>query len=73
MPMSERIRLTLKAARVNAGLTQKDVADRLHISVQSLVKWESGEVLPTVDRAGELADLYGLLVDDIIFCRKSQI
>jgi len=71
--MSERIRLTLKAARVNAGLTQKDVADRLHISVQSLVKWESGEVLPTVDRAGELADLYGLLVDDIIFCRKSQI
>ncbi len=71
--MSERIRLTLKAARVNAGLTQKDVADKLHISVQSLVKWESGEVLPTVDRAGELADLYGLLVDDIIFCRKSQI
>ena len=31
------VKLTLKAARVNAGLTQKDVAERLNISNKTTI------------------------------------
>ncbi len=37
--MSEKI--TLKAARVNAGLTQKEVAGKMGVSVQTINKWEN--------------------------------
>lgn len=34
------IRLTLKAARVNAGLTQKQLANLIGISESTMIKWE---------------------------------
>lgn len=35
------MKLTLKAARVNAGLTQKDAASLLKVHPQTLAKWET--------------------------------
>ena len=34
------IKLTLKAARVNAGLTQKQLANLTGISESTMIKWE---------------------------------
>ena len=34
------VKLTLKAARVNAGLTQKQLASLLGISEVTMIKWE---------------------------------
>ena len=34
------IKLTLKAARVNAGLTQKQLANLMGISESTMIKWE---------------------------------
>lgn len=34
------IKLTLKAARVNAGLTQKQLANLMEISESTMIKWE---------------------------------
>lgn len=34
------IKLTLKAARVNAGLTQKQLAKLMGISESTMIKWE---------------------------------
>ena len=34
--------VTLKAARVNAGLTQDEVAKRVHKTKQTIVNWETG-------------------------------
>lgn len=69
--MTERLRITLEAARVNAGMLQKEVCERLGISMTTLVNWEKGKTAPTVDRAVELAELYGLNVGDIIFCKNT--
>lgn len=69
--MSERFRITLEAARVNAGMLQKEVCERLGISLTTLVNWEKGKTMPTADRAMELADLYGLEIGDIIFCKNT--
>jgi cro-like protein, phage associated len=37
------LQLTLKAARVNAGLTQKELAKQMGISEPTLIKWEKGD------------------------------
>lgn len=57
----------LKAARVNAGLTQEEVAKALRISRNTVVNYETYRSKPDIETAVKLANLYGMTVDDIIF------
>ena len=59
--------IQLKAARVNANLTQGDVAKTLGISKNSIVNYETYKSKPSVDLAKKFANLYGMKVDDIIW------
>ena len=61
--------ITLEAARVNAGLRQKEAADRLGINVGTLSNWERGLTSPDIDKFKEMCDLYNC-PSDIIFLRK---
>ena len=40
----ERLQISLAAARVNAGMTQGDVAREMKVSRQTIVNWENGKV-----------------------------
>lgn len=60
-------RFTLKAARVNAGLTQMDVVAKTGINKGTLVNYEKYRTIPNIEVARILASLYGLSVNDIIF------
>lgn len=55
----------LKALRISAGLSQKDVADHFGISQVSVWQWESGENYPRADKLPALAALYGCTVSDL--------
>lgn len=68
--MGEKIRISLEAARVNAGLTQKDVCKTLNVSATTIWLWERGDRVPTADKARALCDLYKMPMDCINFCRK---
>ena len=57
----------LKAARVNAGLTQTEVAEKLKISRNTLISYEKYKSIPDIDMAQKLAELYGMSVDNIIW------
>lgn len=46
-------RISLAAARVNAGLTQEDVAKALNKNKQTIVNWENGRT--TIDTANFMA------------------
>ena len=59
--------IKLKAARVNADLTQDDVAKALCISKNTIINYEKYKRKPSVERARELAKLYGMSVDDIVW------
>ena len=50
--------ISLKALRVNAGLTQTDAAKVLGVSRMTLSRWESGETYPRADNILKLAALY---------------
>ncbi len=61
------MKITLKAARVNKGLTQEDVAKALKKSKTTIVNYENGKSSPGIETGKALAALYGCSVDDLIF------
>ena len=62
--------ITPKAARVNAGFTQVEAADRLNISKSTLVNYELYRTTPDIETAQAMAALYGVSVDDIRWKQK---
>lgn len=59
------MQISLKAARVNAGLTQKAAADSIGIDPATLHRWESGAVIPKTDKLSALCNLYGCTIECI--------
>lgn len=62
--------MTPKAARVNAGFTQIEAAERLNISKGTLASYEMYRTKPDIDTAQAMAALYGVSVDDIRWSQK---
>jgi Predicted transcriptional regulators len=52
--------------RKAAGLTQKELAEKLNISFQAVSKWETGESLPDTGILLELSDILGTSVDKLL-------
>ena len=59
--------ITLKASRVNAGLTQSEVCKRLNIGKNTLVNYEKYRTIPNIEFAKRLVDLYGTTVEEVIW------
>lgn len=59
------MQLSLKALRVNAGLTQQDVADRLGVSRQTVLNWEKENWKPDEVVIYALAYLYKTNIDNM--------
>lgn len=60
-------KITLKAARVNAGYSQKKAAEILNISNKTLCSWENGKTFPDQPMIERLCALYGVTYDMIVF------
>lgn len=61
----EKLQITLAAARVNAGMTQDDVAKRLQVSKQTIINWEKGRTIPGIPEVEALARIYGIPQENI--------
>ncbi len=60
-------RISLKAARVNAGFSQKEAAKKLEISNKTLCSWENGKTYPDQPMIEKICALYGVTYDMIDF------
>ena len=56
----------IKAVRVEIGLTQSFVAAQTGISQSKISKYESGDLEPTIEQLGTLADFYGVSIDFLL-------
>lgn len=56
----------LKKLRVDHNLTQKDLADKLNVSFQTVSKWEIDENEPDINTLKELAKLYDCSIDYLL-------
>jgi len=61
------LQVTLKAARVNVGLTQAEAAKRLGISRSVIQNWERGKTFPDAMHLNKIENAYGVGYNDIIF------
>lgn len=57
--------ITLKAARVNRGITQEELADTLKVSKKTISSWESGKTVPKIDKIQPLCSTLGVEYNDI--------
>lgn len=57
--MAEFTNQDLKSARMAAGITQWQMAQRVHMSESSVVRIESGEKQPSPDEVDSIADALG--------------
>lgn len=64
--------ISIAAARVNANLTQKQLADKLGVSNTSVVEWENGKREIPLRHLIKLAELSGLSISDIYVPLKSE-
>ncbi|SET61146.1 DNA-binding transcriptional regulator, XRE-family HTH domain [Natronincola peptidivorans] len=56
----------LRTLRKKQGLSQEDLAERLHVSRQSISKWESGQSTPEIQKILLLCDLFEISADALL-------
>ena len=60
------VKISLKAARINCGLRQIDVAKHLDVSDRTICNWELGKPFPPSEMLFEMCELYHVPVNNII-------
>ena len=62
----KRLKISLKAARVNANLLQEEVARKMKKSKVTINNWENGKTEIDYGTLNELCRLYSVNMDDIL-------
>ena len=58
--------------RKQKGLTQLDIAEKLNYSDKAVSKWERAEAIPDVYTLKQIADFYGITLDDLLSDDKKK-
>ena len=61
------MKITLKAARMNKNLTQREAAKLLGVSRETLSGWETGKRFPDVPQIKKIEQVYSVHYDAISF------
>lgn len=61
----------LKRYRTSNGMTQADLAFKLGVSRTTITMWETTEQYPTVQKLIEIAQLFGVSVDELLEYEKT--
>lgn len=64
------MRITLKAARANARLTQQEAADKIGVTVDTIGNWERAKSFPNALQIRRIEEIYGVPYDGLIFRPK---
>lgn len=56
----------LKVCRAKKGLTQAEVAEKLHLSRKTVSGWETGRSYPDIKTLTQLSRLYDISLDDLM-------
>lgn len=69
----ERLGNFIGGERRSLGLTQKDLAARLHVTDKAVSKWERGMSYPDVTLLEPLAAVLDLTVEELMACRRQAV
>ena len=54
------------------NLSQEELADNIGVSRQTLSKWETGESAPDIMKSKQLAEIFGVSLDDLVSFNKKD-
>lgn len=57
--------MRISELRERAGLTKKQLAERLGVDISTVCKWETGENRPMADGILHLAELFDCTIDEL--------
>ncbi len=55
------------------NLTQLQLAEKLNYSDKAISKWEVGSVLPDVETLQNIAEFFGITINDLIYAKKKKV
>ena len=64
--------ITLKAARVNRGYTQREAAVLIDVTEDTISNWERGKSFPNVPQLKKIEEVYGVNYNDLIFLHDNN-
>ena len=67
------MRDTLKNLRLDRGLTQAELAERIHVTRQAVSRWETGETVPNTETLKLLSRLYDVSINTLLGAPRQLI
>ncbi len=67
------MQITLKAARVNCGLSQKEAGELIGVSEDVIGNWERGKSFPNALKIKKIEMAYNVSYSDIIFLPNNTV
>ncbi|OOR90848.1 hypothetical protein B0181_04460 [Moraxella caviae] len=71
--LSNAIGRAIAQKRQRTGLTQAQVAEHIGVSDDAISRMERGNIMPTIKRLAELADLFDCETADFLTCASPTI
>lgn len=59
------LQISIRAARVNKEMTQKEASAKLGVNKKTLASWESHTTMPSADKITLICNLYEIDYDNI--------
>jgi len=63
---------SIKKLRAEKGLTQDQLAERLHVTRQAVSNWETGKTQPDIETLSAMADCFEIPVEELIYGKETQ-
>lgn len=62
----------LRELRLKAGLTQQQLADRVHVSARTIISIEREQYSPSLMLAYRMAEVFGVTVEELCCLRENR-
>lgn len=66
----ENIGKFISELRNEKNMTQQQLADKLSVTDRAISNWENGRRLPDISLMKELCSIFGITIDELIYCKK---
>lgn len=62
----------IKELRNKAGLTQKELADKLHVTYQAVSRWENDDAEPSIDTLKEMCGILNCSIEELFDMERKE-
>ena len=62
----QKVGRSISENRKRQNMTQMELADRMNVSYQAVSNWERGNSMPDIAKLPELAEIFGITVDELL-------